>query len=225
MRKNNEEFVAELMASNGPTGPLVEVFIIEAIRAYSEQVANAEPIPDSAILSGVAWKRTGVYLTEQMNKRLNAEPEAYVAPQRRFLAVADFDDCDNQHGMFCPECGRSDQIDVSSRTDVRLTLDGTDDAPDGSHTWDDDSVCTCGECGFQATVADFTPNEDELERSPEETVARNAGWVTIEEGGWDGDLICHRDTLESRAGPEYDSWQACCIAQNLKPEPIGMDEG
>lgn len=54
-----------------------------------------------------------------------------------------------------------------------------------------------------------------LHRAFAEASARDAGWVTIDEGGWDGNLICHRDNLEDRAGKEYGSWEECCTDQGL----------
>lgn len=173
MKKDNEQFVAELMTGSCPTGPMSQVFIIEAIRRYAEQVANAITIPDSSMLSGAAWKATGQHIHNLMTQRLDSsshdeddEPSPF-GP--RFLAVADFDDCDNQYGMFCPSCGQSDEIDISATVDVRLTIDGTDaDASsDGSHNWDDDTPCSCANCGHSATVADFTPDEDDKDRDGE----------------------------------------------------------
>jgi hypothetical protein len=48
-----------------------------------------------------------------------------------------------------------------------------------------------------------------------EKIARKHGWTTIEEGGWDGNLICHRDHLEDRAGNEYGSWADCVKEEAL----------
>ena len=54
---NNEEFIAFLMMYS-PYGALCQVFIIEAIRKYSEMVAqqeNAKDDPD-AIVNPVVWQ-------------------------------------------------------------------------------------------------------------------------------------------------------------------------
>lgn len=48
-----------------------------------------------------------------------------------------------------------------------------------------------------------------------EAAARAKGWCTIDEGGWAGNLICHKDRLDDRAGPEYGSWKECCEAENI----------
>jgi hypothetical protein len=48
-----------------------------------------------------------------------------------------------------------------------------------------------------------------------EQIARESGWTTIDEGGWDGNLICHRDRLDDRAGPEYGSWIECVETEAL----------
>ena len=44
---------------------------------------------------------------------------------------------------------------------------------------------------------------------------RAKGWTTIDEAGWCGNLICHRDHLEDRAGPEFGSWRECAKALRL----------
>ena len=170
MRKDNEQFVSELMTGWCPTGPMSQVFIIEAIRRYAEEVANAPPIADTFMLSGAVWKATGQHIHELMTKRLDSSADDEVTDSSsagpRFLAVVDFDDCDNQYGMFCPSCGHSDEIDITANVDVRLTYDGTDadESADGSHNWDDDTPCSCANCGHSATVADFTPDEDDMNR-------------------------------------------------------------
>lgn len=48
-----------------------------------------------------------------------------------------------------------------------------------------------------------------------EEIARAHGWVTIDEGGWDGSLICRRSHLETRDGPEFGSWFAACQCDGL----------
>ncbi|MFI5109732.1 MAG: hypothetical protein ACHP78_12900 [Terriglobales bacterium] len=44
----------------------------------------------------------------------------------------------NQHGLRCPECGKSDQLDIAATVWVRLCPDGTDvtAAECGDHEWD-----------------------------------------------------------------------------------------
>jgi hypothetical protein len=65
--------------------------------------------------------------------------------------------CENQFGMFCPECGASDRLDVAATVNVRLTTNGTDtdESADGSHTWGEDSPCTCDQCGHEGIVSHF----------------------------------------------------------------------
>ena len=69
MRKTNEEFVNGLM-SYSVYGHLTQVFIIEAIRYYSEKVSSTtEPEDDPrAILSPVVWHRIAVDLNKQLEE-------------------------------------------------------------------------------------------------------------------------------------------------------------
>lgn len=54
-RLTNEEFVAELMQFSN-FGALSQVFVIEAIRRYADQVAAAQPSEvDTPFLSGPVW--------------------------------------------------------------------------------------------------------------------------------------------------------------------------
>jgi hypothetical protein len=73
----------------------------------------------------------------------------------------DDDACDNQFGLFCPQCGASDQLDITATVKVRLTADGTDEdqAHNGGtgHEWHDESPCTCLACDYDGTVAEFEP--------------------------------------------------------------------
>jgi hypothetical protein len=46
-----------------------------------------------------------------------------------------------------------------------------------------------------------------LELNPSaELIARRRGFITIDQAGWDGTLICHYSHAEKRDGPEYGSW-------------------
>jgi hypothetical protein len=84
--------------------------------------------------------------------------------------------CDNDAGLFCPECGASDQLDIAATVQVRLTADGTDadEADDGSHTWDDDSPCSCAACGWSGTVMNADPEKTAaLEATKEAAAAAN----------------------------------------------------
>lgn len=54
-RLTNEEFVTDLMSFSS-FGGLCQVFVIEAIRRYADQVAAADPAAvDTQFLSGAAW--------------------------------------------------------------------------------------------------------------------------------------------------------------------------
>jgi hypothetical protein len=66
--------------------------------------------------------------------------------------------------MECPECGSDESIhiDAIQKVSVRLCVDGTDS--DGGDTeWSDDSYAECTECGYEATVKDFTLKPDKGE--------------------------------------------------------------
>jgi hypothetical protein len=64
---------------------------------------------------------------------------------------------DNAYGMRCPDCRRSDEIDISAAVWVRLCSDGTDaaEAGNGDHEWDNDSAAVCHSCGHAGTVREF----------------------------------------------------------------------
>lgn len=68
----------------------------------------------------------------------------------------------NCFDMKCPKCGGEDEIDIEAIVSVRLTSDGTDadGAADGDHFWDETSKASCGTCGHEATVKEFTPEEN-----------------------------------------------------------------
>lgn len=63
----------------------------------------------------------------------------------------------NQHGLCCPECGKSDEIDIAAHVWARLCPDGTDvtAAHNGDHEWQNDSAAHCCACGHCSTVAAF----------------------------------------------------------------------
>lgn len=69
--KSNTEFVTELMEFS-KSGPLTQVFVIEAIRYYSELIVkNGEPKENlMQLISPVAWYKVAV----EVDKRLK---EAY----------------------------------------------------------------------------------------------------------------------------------------------------
>jgi predicted nucleic-acid-binding Zn-ribbon protein len=56
-------------------------------------------------------------------------------------------------GFKCPKCGYEHRFDIESTTTVTMTDDGEDGH--GDIEWEDDSACTCCECGHTGTVKDF----------------------------------------------------------------------
>lgn len=70
--ETNAEFMDRIM-NFCPTGALVQAFVLEALRRYAEQVADpAVNIQDTPLLSGKAWKRTGVWVLDQVEKHLTS---------------------------------------------------------------------------------------------------------------------------------------------------------
>ena len=67
------------------------------------------------------------------------------------------DECGNQFGLRCPDCGRSDEIDIAATVWVRLCPEGTDvtAAENGDHEWENSSSAKCCACGHDGTVAEF----------------------------------------------------------------------
>lgn len=65
--QSNTEFVAELMEFSR-YGALSQLFVIEAIRRYAEEVAKAEPV-DSGLISGVAWKAVAEDIQTQLKAK------------------------------------------------------------------------------------------------------------------------------------------------------------
>ena len=68
-QKTNEEFVSELM-SQSTYGQLMQVFVVEAVRYYSNQVA-ATPEPDSddnAFISPKVWHMIAKDVKQQLEK-------------------------------------------------------------------------------------------------------------------------------------------------------------
>ena len=70
MKKNetNQQFLERIMNFGCPTGPMAEVFILQAIEAYAKQVASA-PAPKMGFISGEAWKSTAEFLVKELDKR------------------------------------------------------------------------------------------------------------------------------------------------------------
>ncbi len=62
------------------------------------------------------------------------------------------------NGFVCPECGETDQFSIACATTAVVTDEGVEDH--GDMEWDEDSECTCSECGHGGKVSDFQVNPD-----------------------------------------------------------------
>jgi hypothetical protein len=68
--ESNVDFVARLM-SRMQSGPLAQLFVIESIRRYAEQCADADPAKlDSGIIPGAHWKRCAVEIRDAVTAHL-----------------------------------------------------------------------------------------------------------------------------------------------------------
>lgn len=73
------------------------------------------------------------------------------------------DDGESFFGMACPDCGRSDRIDVGAIVCVRIigSVDSADSetdadaAQDHSHEWSGENSAQCQACGFAGIVRNF----------------------------------------------------------------------
>jgi hypothetical protein len=66
--ETNEQFVARVM-SFPKSGPLMQIFIVEALRKYAEACAVADASKlDTGPISGHAWKRCAIELRDELNK-------------------------------------------------------------------------------------------------------------------------------------------------------------
>ncbi len=64
----NEEFISDLM-TRGPGGVLQQVFVVEAVRKYAEQVLAADPdLFNNGVIAGPSWIRMAEYVTEKMTE-------------------------------------------------------------------------------------------------------------------------------------------------------------
>jgi len=65
----NTEFVTELMEYSR-CGPLIQVFVIQALAQFSKQVASSTPEAlDTPMVSGATWHRCAVEIREKLNAR------------------------------------------------------------------------------------------------------------------------------------------------------------
>jgi hypothetical protein len=73
--------------------------------------------------------------------------------------------------MQCPNCRSFEPFKIAVKTIMKVFDNGTDDH--GDTEWDADSYCECCECGFFATVADFSktsPEAEALTDAPEQKI-------------------------------------------------------
>jgi hypothetical protein len=72
---------------------------------------------------------------------------------------------DNCFDMKCPDCGRTDEIDIAATVYVRLYPDGTDalTARNGDHEWGNHSPAVCCACEYAGTVGEFIQVTDHKE--------------------------------------------------------------
>ena len=66
MKVTNAQVLRELM-NHSKSGVLMEAFIIEGLRAYSEHVLKSD-MPDSAMVSANAWKACAQEVIEKLDK-------------------------------------------------------------------------------------------------------------------------------------------------------------
>lgn len=68
--ETNEQFVARVMEF-AKSGPIMQIFIVEALRKYAEACAVADAAKmDTGPISGHAWKRCAIELRDEINKHL-----------------------------------------------------------------------------------------------------------------------------------------------------------
>lgn len=69
--ETNEEFLARLMPSGGPTGMLIQPFVITALQKYAEQCIAAGPDKfTSALLHGPAWVETAKFVLKETKQHI-----------------------------------------------------------------------------------------------------------------------------------------------------------
>jgi len=69
-RETNAQLVARLM-ERAKSGPIAQLFIVEAVRRYADQCADADANKlDLGPISGAHWKRCAAELREEINKHL-----------------------------------------------------------------------------------------------------------------------------------------------------------
>jgi len=68
-RETNEEFILDLI-NFGPYGGLQQVFLIEAIRSYSERISKLDPASfEGGLIAPEAWVGTAKYIFQKVEAR------------------------------------------------------------------------------------------------------------------------------------------------------------
>ena len=69
-RETNTQFVARIM-ERSKSGPLAQLFVIEAVRRYAEACAKADPAKmDVGFITGAQWKRTAEEIHVEVTRHL-----------------------------------------------------------------------------------------------------------------------------------------------------------
>lgn len=58
------------------------------------------------------------------------------------------------HALACPACGQAYVLDIQITDMARVTADRIETF--GDPDWDNDSFCSCPDCGHRGDVSDFT---------------------------------------------------------------------
>lgn len=71
-RQTNVQLVKKIM-ERAPTGALSQAFVLEAVRRYAKQCAEADAEElDTAWLNGEAWKETAQFALNEINAHFDA---------------------------------------------------------------------------------------------------------------------------------------------------------
>lgn len=106
----------------------------------------------------------------------------------------------NQHGLRCPKCGYEDGFSIECNVTAVVTVEGA--TVEGDIEWSDSDYCSCGGCGHDATVKEFTEGEDDEASDP--TI-----WTAVEnvktgdEIDLEGDSYADPDNKEPAFKTEY----------------------
>jgi hypothetical protein len=69
-RETNEQVITRVLTFP-KSGPLMQIFMLEALRKYAEACAVADAAKlDTGPISGHAWKRCAIELRDEINKHL-----------------------------------------------------------------------------------------------------------------------------------------------------------